>query len=825
MAYGFNDDRSKVEVYTADEIDTALNAEIGARANGDEFLDTRIDNILIGYDDDPNKDSELVDIREMYNGKTESVAADAVRLVDESLATSLQSLDETGWMIPLISDWQHGEVQWNINTPSTGHLMPTGYDAEVTLSEIHYADTDLSVSVDDGFLIALLPYSSFDEDDYYWLDNATEDEYYDYSYGSLIWHKCTFIPAGMYYRLTIRRDPYDSSEVADIETYVKAVHIMTGFANGSDLAVDYSSNNNIARLFRWKHTATTSRDSVYLSMIDIVEAPCTLRIVDDSIVLASVIYYDENDTRIATRSCGYVPKGVRFQVFLENRSDNTQKINYDYLDHIQIIPMKENYWEMATNANPGLGPVDTRVIMADIEYADHPMVYYFDDYTNYGMMYYSYKNDDFTSNNGKWHAVQYKPLYIQEGMYYRVAIAKRDDASMTRAEGMAVAALVKRIDLDKHETDNAFANGVRNELAAIKKRIASIEGDTLPSYYESGTYSLSAKCAAIRALNQKLVPEIAQFAFITDMHLFSGNEKKSRLLLNNIIDNTNVDMVVNGGDALDEKPTDTTSYDPQTSFGFIKMLEPAHNYAIPDGCKNYLFVPGNHDAGAGWNPTTDAKVDKGTFIDHSMICRTESGVKYDKDGLQYYIDDPYHKIRFLVCNYGNSLNIGEWDENGSHGVTGTTNADCLMFARDALVSMPSGWQCIVFNHILINSWPNKGAENLEKLCDAYNARTGSISLDANTFDLSNGLGEVICIIAGHSHCDHTYTTTGGINCILTTTDCRAQNYTSDTHVIDTSSRPVGTYKEQAFDVFTINRTLRTITATRIGYGSDRTWNY
>lgn len=104
MAYGFNDDRSKVamhpasDVYTKDQVykktetyskteidqidlvnDQALAQEVATRANADTALGNRIDNILDNQDLDPNKDSELVDIRTGYDGTTYANAGDAVR--------------------------------------------------------------------------------------------------------------------------------------------------------------------------------------------------------------------------------------------------------------------------------------------------------------------------------------------------------------------------------------------------------------------------------------------------------------------------------------------------------------------------------------------------------------------------------------------------------------------------------------------------------------------------------------------------------------------------------------------------------------------------
>lgn len=123
MAYGFNDDRSKVEVHPASDVytksqlytksetyskteidqmdsvnDQALTEEADTRALADTALGARIDTILIGYDNDPNKDSELVDIRTGYDGVVYTVAGDAVREQIKELI-GIIALFEDDWHI------------------------------------------------------------------------------------------------------------------------------------------------------------------------------------------------------------------------------------------------------------------------------------------------------------------------------------------------------------------------------------------------------------------------------------------------------------------------------------------------------------------------------------------------------------------------------------------------------------------------------------------------------------------------------------------------------------------------------------------------------
>ena len=142
--YGFNPDRSKVEIYSKQEIDNmdlandqalaqevadrqaAVSEEASTRATADNLLGTRIDNILIGYDDDPNKDSELVDIRTGYDSTTYASAGDAVRKQRQDLDDYVA---EVAGLIPL-------EFDEKIYT-QTGDYQPGDtflYNLEVSLA-------------------------------------------------------------------------------------------------------------------------------------------------------------------------------------------------------------------------------------------------------------------------------------------------------------------------------------------------------------------------------------------------------------------------------------------------------------------------------------------------------------------------------------------------------------------------------------------------------------------------------------------------------------------------------------------------------------------
>ena len=92
----------------------------------------------------------------------------------------------------------------------------------------------------------------------------------------------------------------------------------------------------------------------------------------------------------------------------------------------------------------------------------------------------------------------------------------------------------------------------------------------------------------------------------------------------------------------------------------------------------------------------------------------------------------------------------------------------------------------------------------------------SVSVDV---DFTAAKGNLVGYFAGHVHVDNN-TVTGGVPVITTRCDAKEEN----TDALKTE-RVVGTTTEQSFDVFTVNTKTKTIHATKIGAGGDRTITY
>lgn len=361
--------------------------------------------------------------------------------------------------------------------------------------------------------------------------------------------------------------------------------------------------------------------------------------------------------------------------------------------------------------------------------------------------------------------------------------------------------------------------------------LLTVDHGEVPSYYVE---HMEAKAATI---NERRTDTRVQFAFITDYHINAytnrgGQTGNSGALLKYLADNTMVDMCVNGGDVANGLDGWIgASYSAQ-----FRALERNGAAALRVPGMITYFVAGNHEGGT-YGGANRAKLI--TEEELYMTCGLQAlrgHVVVDQIcPLQYYWDDTVHNVRYIVGALGLNNSAGT---NAGTIVTTQTAEEAFRFIAAALRSAPAGCGIVIFNHELIQTenptTPYTHTTYLGGLADAYNARNANYTVSTYTTTLSDFsacTGIVLAIIGGHSHFDYSYTTTGGIPVIVTTTDCAGGQFKLSGSTASSSPRPTGTINEQAFDVFTIEPSTGKIWATRIGGGSgedgvgaDRTWN-
>lgn len=278
------------------------------------------------------------------------------------------------------------------------------------------------------------------------------------------------------------------------------------------------------------------------------------------------------------------------------------------------------------------------------------------------------------------------------------------------------------------------------------------------------------------------------FVFITDIHQKS-NAGNSHYLVDYIKQNAGIDMVVFGGDLIDYE---TVSNDSAISqyYRFKDLYIDNHT----------MSTPGNHDF--------YHKLGHDVFYN---LYLKQFEDRFDMNGTNpikrnyYYIDNKSQNTRIIFFD-SSDWSTAEFKEQFDWYV-------------DALNSTPSGWNVIVFTHILkVGVVP---ADDIRVISKSFVDRTNGTHTLYNgqiiEYDFTHSSGNLVCMIAGHTH-DDLSDTNIGVPIILTTTDAINTEHPN-------IEMTLGTTTEQAFDVFFLDFDKRIIKTIRIGAGQDRKWSY
>lgn len=278
------------------------------------------------------------------------------------------------------------------------------------------------------------------------------------------------------------------------------------------------------------------------------------------------------------------------------------------------------------------------------------------------------------------------------------------------------------------------------------------------------------------------------FVFITDIHQKS-NAGNSHYLVDYIKQNAGIDMVVFGGDLIDYE---TVSNDSAISqyYRFKDLYIDNHT----------MSTPGNHDF----------YHKLGHDIFYNLYLKQFED-RFDMNGTNpikrnyYYIDNKSQNTRIIFFD-SSDWSTAEFKEQFDWYV-------------DALNSIPSGWNVIVFTHILKTGVVP--ADDIRAISKSFVDRTNGTHTLYNgqiiEYDFTHSSGNLVCMIAGHTH-DDLSDTNIGVPIILTTTDAINTEHPN-------VEMKLGTTTEQAFDVFFLDFDKRIIKTIRIGAGQDRKWSY
>lgn len=351
---------------------------------------------------------------------------------------------------------------------------------------------------------------------------------------------------------------------------------------------------------------------------------------------------------------------------------------------------------------------------------------------------------------------------------------------------------------------------------------------SVPKYWED--YLLE-KAETIRALQTAGGRDCFSFAALADIHESSNLGKYSGALARRLLDSCDIKYALVLGDTAMRGSAETESELLSSFDRAEEILSPIRDRA--------LQLRGNHDGSWGDDGSTYYIRDLSPEKIHSLIWRKAgmvSGAAFDDTGSAYYVDDPANRVRYILLN-------SHWlpyQENGDgtpkystfrNARFGQAQFDWLI--RDAL-RVAQGWAIIIGTHVPLSDdyaeyFGGSAGESvlLRELLAAYNSREifretfgGTLGVDAVEVevDFYDAVGEVIAVVAGHSHTDTAALC--GVTVITTRCDAAEEN----TEELK-AQRVKGTVTEQSFDIFTVNRKTRTITATKIGAGEDRVIPY
>jgi hypothetical protein len=207
--------------------------------------------------------------------------------------------------------------------------------------------------------------------------------------------------------------------------------------------------------------------------------------------------------------------------------------------------------------------------------------------------------------------------------------------------------------------------------------------------------------------------------------------------------------------------------------------------------------------------------------------------KFSKNGSYFYADDENNKIRYIALNSQDVPNDDETEEGFAVYNTlrnyGFLQEQIDWLAHEALSVPYASWSVVLCSHA---ATPSSGGEDFNYnydivlgLLDAFKnkrAYAGEEKHDNSIYDVSVSAdfsgkgGDVIAWVGGHRHED-LIKCESGITIVVTTTDASYENYKK------LGLR--GSVGEHAFDIFTVDKSNRRVSVTRIGRGEDREFEY
>ena len=334
------------------------------------------------------------------------------------------------------------------------------------------------------------------------------------------------------------------------------------------------------------------------------------------------------------------------------------------------------------------------------------------------------------------------------------------------------------------------------------------QNDDVPIYFESTLFDV------IKAVNKESASNCS-FIFITDTHV-EANQMRSSYLIKRIIEQTKINKVIWGGDAICAYGKDTEiepSWQKQTQLdsvvadiGFVYKIRGNHDFTIKENSKS--------DRGITYSQRKTAQMLLAGHPENVVLNAS------DPDACYYYFDDTKSHFRFIAFDTTDSIR----DENIAWGtIYGVHDRQLQWIVDSAIATTPKGYDIILLSHVPFMD--TFGARNVvyDNVCEVIDAvfrksagHVGNVYYDFRKLKKTS----VLMCLSGHNHQDRQTYRNGCVH-MVTACDAAYNDYKADPFVKDVSGRIKGTVNEQCFDCISIDRKKGIISVYRIGVGGNR----
>lgn len=387
--------------------------------------------------------------------------------------------------------------------------------------------------------------------------------------------------------------------------------------------------------------------------------------------------------------------------------------------------------------------------------------------------------------------------------------------------GDAYPTLGKRLDKQDEKLADTDPEAAKAALAYLNNDAIEV-GGVRPSYYTE-------KLASIAGI---ISVDTFNLGLITDNHhqedLYSPGSLSHYANISALSRVAPIDVIVAGGDNINGDHSRN-----QTLVETRQATSTLYYRTAFD--TDVFFAFGNHDTGAfqGSGGEDKTRPENCIRIDEIKSFYNAKnplfGEVRDDSSLYFYKDYSEKKVRLIVLN---SFDLPETlKSDGTYRYnfleqSAFGSKQLRWLANEALMLPASDWQVVIFSHACISGGldtiPQINTTSLITILNAFQAGVATPVTEDSDFPVditadftAQGQGTIIAFISGHKHADGQMVYKG-VNCIES---LASLCFKGDV------GREAGTETEDAWDIFQVDTTSRSIHISRFGAGEDRSFTY